>query len=101
MAKKDREELSKILHKICKNVYYSPPSDMNMVYPCIVYKLANLSSIHADNIKYHNMTQYTVTVIDEHPDSKIRDKIYNLQYCSFDRGFTRDGLNHFVFRLYY
>ena len=101
MAKQDRKSLSKMLHNICNVVYFSPPSGMEMEYPCIVYELSDISSNHANNNKYHNNTRYSVTVIDENPDSEICDKVYKLRYCSFDRSFAKDGLNHYVFTLYF
>lgn len=40
-------------------------------------------------------------VIDKNPDSIIADKVESLKMCSFDRHYTADNLNHFVYNLYY
>lgn len=81
--------------------YFEPPSGEEMKYPCIRYEYTNNNSDFADNIKYRKSKRYTVTVIDEDPDSKIPDKLEELPYCTSDRKFAVDGLNHFVYTLYY
>ena len=44
---------------------------------------------------------YTVMVIHDDPDNVIRDKIAALPYCSFDRWYANDGLNHDVYTLHF
>lgn len=96
-----RQELQNLLTTIVPNVYFQPPESIKMVYPCIVYKLAQPSILHADNIKYRVMNRYTLTLIDRNPDSIYYDAIMALPYSSFDRHFNSDDLNHFVFELYF
>lgn len=82
--------------------YFEPPADIAMKYPCIRYNYTNDNDDFADNIHYRNSKRYTVTVIDEDPDSKIPDKLKNaLPYCVLDRVFTVDGLKHFPHTLYF
>lgn len=81
--------------------YYSPPTGMEMRYPCIVYEIANPSMVHADNIPYLVQLQWTVTVIDEDPDSQLASLFFNLPKCRFDRKYESENLNHFVFSLYF
>lgn len=84
-----------------KHCYFSPPTGKQLKYPCIVYKLADIESDYADNISYLNTMRYEVTLIDEDPDSEFVKKILALPLCRFSAFFTSDGLNHFVFSLYY
>lgn len=106
---KNRNGLHEILCDIMRtyslldseNCYFSPPSTKRMKYPCIVYELSGIRSDFADNLSYRSAKRYTVTVIDENPDSEIPNQILNLPHCVFDRAFPSDGLNHFVFTLYY
>lgn len=84
-----------------RNCYYSPPANLSIVYPCIVYNLSDAQLIHADNIPYLTNLQWTITVIDEDPDSEIANKFFTVPKCRFDRKFASDDLNHFVFSLYY
>ena len=96
-----REELHEILCNILgsRNVYFSPP--VKMVYPCIKYEISRPYRERADNILYGHTKCYSVTVIDQDPDSVIKDKIEGLPMCSFDRSYISDELYHFVFTLYY
>lgn len=96
-----------MLHeKLCEvlgseNCYFSPPASIKMKYPAIVYQLADVDNFFADNIPYMKAKRWTVTVIDKNPDSEIPGRLSNLRYCSFDRFFTADNLNHFAFTIYY
>ena len=81
--------------------YFVSPADMEMKYPCIVYNYVNDLDNYADNIHYRKSKRYTVTIIDEDPDSEIPDRLKELPYVSSDRNFETEGLSHFVFTLYY
>jgi hypothetical protein len=45
--------------------------------------------------------KYQLTVIDRDPDSILPDKMEELDYCQFNRFFTADNLNHWVFTLFH
>ena len=82
-------------------VYFQPPESVKMHYPCIVYCLDDDNTKHADDNPYFNTKRYTITVIDKNPDSIIPDSLLILPLCRFNRFFTADNLNHWVFSLYY
>lgn len=84
-----------------KRCYFEPPNSIEMSYPCIRYSRSNDQDTYADNIKYKRCKRYTVTVIDEDPDSQIAKRVSDLSYCSSDRNYDSDGLSHFVYVLYY
>lgn len=84
-----------------RNVYFQPPASIRLKYPAIVYSLSRLQPRHADNIKYKVDRSYDITLIDPDPDSQFVDKILEFPYCSFDRSFQSDNLNHFTFTIYY
>lgn len=85
-----------------RNCYYSPPTGMQLKYPCFVYELADIDQIYADNATYLKQLAFRVTIIDEDPDSLLVDKILELPKCSMNAPpFARDGLNHFIFLLYF
>lgn len=98
-----RLELHEILCDVLgsRHVYFQPPSSVKMVYPAIVYSRNSISNDFANNLVYKQSLGYTVTVIDEDPDSDIVEKISRLPMCRFDRHFTSDNLNHDVFTIYY
>jgi hypothetical protein len=82
-----------------EKVYFQPPT--TMVYPCIKYERSNSRAFHADNLLYLFYKRYTVTVIDRDPDSLIPDQVEALPHSRFDREYVVDGLNHFVFDLFF
>lgn len=84
-----------------ENVYYQPPEGFRMKYPCIVYEQSSKDTMYADNKRYIHRNRYSITIIDRDPDSDIRDRIEELNYCSFDRHFNSDNLHHFVYTIYY
>jgi hypothetical protein len=82
-------------------VYFQPPSDVQMQYPCIVYQRYQADVKSADNIPYRYTKRYQVTVIDPNPESDIPDKVKALPMCLYNRFFKADNLNHDVFDLYF
>ena len=96
----ERLNLSDELHEICEHVYNQPSASLTLQYPCVVYKLAQISPRHADNRVYLTNRQYTLTVIDRDPDSELREKVANLPFCRMTRTFENDNLHHWVFNIY-
>ena len=84
-----------------RNVYFQPPSSVRMQYPAIVYSQKDIEKRSANDGVYQKLPSYEVILIDKNPDSKFVDKILELPYCSFDRHYESDNLNHDVFTLYY
>lgn len=84
-----------------EDVHFQPPSGTQMRYPAVVYSRNRESKQFADNIPYRYAQGYTVTIIHKDPDNNIRDKIAALPYCSFDRWYATDGLNHDVYTLFF
>jgi hypothetical protein len=73
-----------------------------MQYPCIKYQAGlDNNSKWADNLKYLLKKGYTITVIDRNPDSLIPDQVEGLPYTRYDRFYVVDGLNHFVFQMFF
>lgn len=98
-----RLQLQNLLMSILgsNNVYFQPPESIKLKYPCIVYNRKNINQIKADNVDYIRRVQYTITLIGPDPESDIIDKLLDIPYCTYDRFFTSNGLNHDVFSLYY
>ena len=84
-----------------RNVYYQPPESVKMEYPCIRYSKNDISSRHADNMKYSNLTQYEIIVIDKKPDNAVIQEILSLPYTSYNRHYAANNLNHDVITIYY
>ena len=81
--------------------YYQPPKNTQMSYPCIVYKRDYQATSYADNEKYAHLKRWQLTIIDEDPDSGLPDKVETLQYTTFIRSYTADGLNHTIITIYF
>jgi hypothetical protein len=98
-----RLQLHDIL-KVCagnENVYFQPPANVQMKYPCILYNREPLDTRYADNRPYRHVKKYQVTIIDRNPDSEIPNRVAELPMSSHVRTFVADNLNHDVFDLYY
>lgn len=97
---KFRDELEEVMGS-CK-LYFQPPNGTKLTYPCAIYKLQNIDIRNADDRVYKYMKSYQVTIIDSDPDSEYPDKMLEqFKHIRFDRFFTADNLNHYVFNIYY
>lgn len=98
-----RLELQAILEQVLgsRNVYFQPPSNIAMQYPCIVYQLDNARTEFAGNRPYVYTKKYQVTFIDRDPDNVIPDRIAHLETAVLVTHFTANNLHHSVFTLYF
>lgn len=96
-----RLELQRLLEEITDNVYFQPPTNIQLKYPCIIYKRDFADTEFADNAPYTYKWRYMVTVIDQNPDSEIPEKVATLPMSLFNRFYTVDNLNHDVFSMYF
>jgi hypothetical protein len=96
-----RLQLHEILTSFADNVYFQPPENIALEYPCIIYQRDYAETKFADDIPYNNTLRYVVTVIDRDPDSDIPGKVASMPMCLFNRFFTADNLNHDVYRLFF
>lgn len=98
-----RIELQAMLEDLIgsRSVYFQPTMAVKMFYPAIVYTLGNIENSFADDGVYTQINQYKVTLIVKDPDSELIHKIASLKACRFDRFYTKDDLNHYVYTLYF
>lgn len=98
-----RLDLQAILEAIpgVVKVYFQPPASLQMVYPCIRYRLDDIDTQHANNKPYKHENRYEIMVITRDADNSIVDVIKSMPTCAFDRSYTADNLYHFVFRLFF
>lgn len=98
-----RYDLQNLLKEVLgsNHVYYQPPATVKMSYPCIVYHLDTFHTTDANNAMYNHKRRYQITYIDRDPDSEVPLKLENLPYSHMDSTFQTEGLNHFIFTLYY
>lgn len=71
-----------------------------MGYPCIVYELDRIVKKRADNGVYLKTRRYQVKIITKNSDDPMVDALASMVHSEFERYYTADGLNHFVFNIY-
>lgn len=93
-----RMTLHKILTELTKNsrVYFQPPENISLVYPCIVYERSNIRLQYADDACYHKTDVYSVTYITKDPDDPVPDKLLSIRGAAYDRHYTSNNLHHTV-----
>ena len=94
-----QEKLEELLGS--KSVYYQPPESVKMEYPAIRYSKSRIDIKRADNSIYSKNIRYELIVIDRKPDNPVIDKLLELPYCSYDRVYKADNLNHDVLTIYW
>jgi hypothetical protein len=77
-----------------ENVYFQPPSNIQMKYPCVVYKRKKVTESLAGGIKYSRWKEYDVTLISSKPDDPILETLLDIERSSFVTSFNREGLYH-------
>lgn len=97
-----RLELHNKLVKYVPNVYYQPPSNIRIVYPCIVYAKSDKQIRYGNDSLYLTKQEYSLTLIEREPDTGVADIIEaTMPYCSIGQYYITDNLNHTTLKLYY
>lgn len=98
-----RLDLDAILRSIrgSSNVYFQPPVNLIMRYPCLRYERDRTYDIFADDKKYILHKGYMVTSISDDPDDPVLDQLEKLPMCSYVRHYVADNLNHDVYLIYF
>lgn len=100
----NRLQLQTILEGLVgtKNVYFQPPASVNLIYPCVVYNIGSGNAKYANDTLYVYKHSYNVTFIYKRPNLDIIERVLEtLPMSRFDRSFCSDGLNHYIFTIYY
>ena len=100
---KSRLDLQTLLEGLMgsRNVYFQPPENLKLKYPCIIYRFVDIDTNKADDIKYLKFRRYELILIHSDPDNILVDAVEDLQYCEFDRSYVTDNLYHYVYTLYF
>lgn len=82
-------------------VYFQPPPNLSLEYPCIVYEKQRTETRRADNRPFTFYDRYTVTHISKSYDESVPIKMLGAFRHAFqDREFKTDGLYHQVYTVY-
>ena len=96
-----RLQLHQLLETFTPNVYFQPPTNIRLEYPCIIYKRDFAETKFANDKPYNFTLRYMIIVIDRDPDSVIPAKVASLPMSLFNRFYTADDLNHDVFNVFF
>ena len=98
---RNREWLNAELRKICPNVYYKAPKNVNFQYPCIKYKETGIENVsYSDNMPYSYYKSYEVIAMSIEPDTDIADRILlAIPYADPVRSYEYKGVYHYVFKI--
>lgn len=95
-----QRELEELLET--SHVYFQPSENVKLKYPCFIFNLNGSDTQYANNKPYVNVRRYQLMYVTKNPDDELIDKIVNsFRMIRFDRWFASDGLNHYVYNLYY
>lgn len=96
-----RNELHALLTEFLGSdqVYFQPPENFHLRYPCIVYEFSNVSVRHADDSAYMRNPQYQITIMYRDPDSELPTRMLDLPGVRMDRVFRADNVYNAVFTI--
>lgn len=90
------------LLELCPNVYFQPPANKTLTYPCIIYRVSYFHQDKANNRNYRIKPRFDVTIVSQDPNKTIVLGMLNLfEHVDFDRTFITDNLYHDILTLYY
>ena len=98
-----RQKISSVLHKLLGSdeVYFQPPENKKISYPCIIYTFEGLYTVPADNVKYMARPRYNVMHIYRNPDEHLRGEfLSSFLLVQHDRLYKEDNLYHEVYTVY-
>ena len=98
-----REELDTLLCETLGSecVYFQPPENLQIQYPCIVYSLNGHYDLHANNDTYYRRREYDMVYITHDPDDAMIETLSDLPFCSLGKAYSADNLHHYSYTIYY
>lgn len=98
----NRPKLQNELNLFIETVYYQPPSNHIMRYPCIVYTRKPPQVVHASNDIHKYKDSWQITLIEKDSTSRVAvDMLNHFSYCSITGYEVVDNLYHTFLQLYY
>ena len=96
MKSDNRLDLNTYLRSLCPNVYFQPPENLDLVYPCIVYNVSETSmSTYANNNPYIVTKAYDVTCTSKDPDWTVPDELSKGPWMALlEQFYNDDNLSH-------
>lgn len=79
------------------HVYYQPPENVKIVYPCFIYSDSDSGTVYANDEPYLRRSEYIVKYITKNPSPPMAEAMKRLPKTRFDRHYTAENLHHFSF----
>ena len=100
--KKTRIDFHNELLKFCPNVYFQPPENVRMKYPCIVYSRSTDFTTHSNDKLYLATRRYDLTLIGFKVTDETCDEIRAyFPMCEITQHYVADNLNHTKIKVYF
>lgn len=100
--KKTRTNFHNELLKFCPNVYFQPPENLRMKYPCIVYSRSTDYTTHSNDKFYFATRRYDLTLIGFKVTDEISDEMRAyFPMCEVTQYYVADNLNHTKIKIYF
>lgn len=77
-------------------LYFQPPENIKLEYPCIIYSFNGVVSTHADNIVYRVENKFSLMLITKQIEELLFKKLLELPSARYERLFVKEGLYHYV-----
>lgn len=102
MSKLKRVQLNNDLKLFYPDVYFQPPSNIKLSYPCIVYSKSRDNASYASNDIYYEKDVYSITLMEKDPDStKAKEILRYFRHIAIQTYLTKDSLHQTTLILYY
>lgn len=93
-----KEQLEELLGT--EHVYFQPPENLKMSYPCFVYERRTGDNANANDSVYRFTQTYDLTYISKNPDDGMVEKVMRkFPGVRYDRHFTYGNIHHDTFYL--
>jgi hypothetical protein len=98
-----RQQLHKALKDLgITNVYFQPPENVKLNFPCIIYKTSKLETEQADNVPYAISTKYNVLYITKDPDDPMVERLaWEFPTIVHINSYVNETLYHHSYNLFY
>lgn len=79
------------------NVYFNPPSNLKIQYPCVAYSINDILNKNADDEVYKQNIKYDCTLITKNVNDPLLKDLSKINTFRYSRHYVVDGLHHYAF----
>ena len=80
-----------------ENVYFNPPPNLTIKYPCVVYSINDILNKNASDKVYKQNIKYDCTLISKNVDDPLLKELSKINTFKYSRHYVADGLHHYAF----